>query len=114
MAKTFYVSPGRTNQRRQHDLVSIGDKLSYSVDFKAWAEQNAAVTTVTWTVESGNASVSGQSVSSSVATATIDFADAGRSLISVRGETAGGLKKTMWLDFMAADEENPTDDYGLS
>lgn len=111
MSTNFYVtSKGRPDLFR--DNISKGDAVTYSIDFTPWQEANSNISSVTWTVESGNAAVSGQSLTSGVASALITFADSGRSLISILATTATQKKKT-WLEVRAIDREVYAADYGL-
>lgn len=93
------------------DNVSMGDEVTYSIDFTPWQEANHTITSATWTVEAGNAAVSGDALTSSVATAQVTFSDAGRSLISVLAATATEKKK-IWLDLRATDRNCGVVDYG--
>jgi hypothetical protein len=94
------------------DNVSKGDADTYSFDFTPWQEANHTITSATWTVESGNASVSGKVLASGVASALVTFTDPGRSLISILATTATEKKKA-WLEVVAKDQSVCVDDYGF-
>jgi hypothetical protein len=101
MARTFYI----TSQSRQ-DVIDIpamvGDDQQISVDFRAWAEDNAALTTATWAVSAGDAAIDGTSLSGSVATARITTTNSGTSLISV-SVTDGTRTKKQFFRIAAKD-----------
>ena len=65
------------------DTASVGDVVKYSFDCSPWAEDNAAISAATWTVESGQASISGQALVSNVVTANITFSQSSCVLISI-------------------------------
>ena len=96
------------------DTVSIGDAVTYEFDCTPWQEDNNTISSATWTVESGNASISGQSLVSGVASALITFSQAGKALISLLLTTATEKKK-IWLEIRCKDLQAPLgDDYGIS
>lgn len=105
---TAYGKPDRFKDR-----VSKGDAVTYYINFSPWQEENSDITSVTWTVEAGQASVSGASESAGFATALVTFSSAGNNLISILATTAT-QKKKVWLEVYAADEEVFADDYGLT
>ncbi len=76
----YYIGAGRP-QRLSPILTMMGDVRSLTIDLSVWAEDNSAVTTVTWTTQSGQAAISSASVASSVATCTLTTAQAGQSMI---------------------------------
>lgn len=88
---TFYVRDRDRQAIRDHRAVK-GEAVSVSVDFSAWAEDNGAITSATWTVKNGNATVSGQALASNVASAVVTTANAGWSLIEVKGAGATHTK----------------------
>jgi len=111
MATEFYIT-AENNPQKLSD-VSFKDAVkSYSLDFSPWAEDNNTVTAVTWTVKSGQASVSGQALASNVATAQVTFSQEGGSLIQIKAET-GTETYILYLDILAKDPDLSTDDYGV-
>lgn len=92
---------------------SIQDVMQHAFDCAAWEGDNAAITSATWTVESGNASISNQAVASGLVTADITFAASGKVLISILLNTAGAAKKKLWLEVRVKDLQYETDDYGI-
>lgn len=112
MSTDFYVV-AKAKPDRFQDNVSKGDAVTYSVDFTPWQEENSNITSVTWTSGSGQAAISGQVLTSGVATALITFSQAGKNLISVLATTAT-QKKKVWLEIYAEDVDSEPDDYGAN
>lgn len=103
----------RNSPRIIRDVSFVGDAKTYELDFSAWAEDNHAVTSATWTVKAGSASVSGQSLTSNVATALITTEDSGGSLIEIKAET-GTETCMVYIDFLTKDPNiSGSDAYGL-
>jgi hypothetical protein len=111
MAKTFYITT-HTRQQRLTLLASEGDIQTVSLDFTAWAEDNAALTTATWAVVSGSATVAGQALASSVASARITTTDPGTSVISITA-TDGTRTKVVFIRVACKDPgaDWPASDY---
>lgn len=112
MPDKFYVT-AKAKPDYFTDNVSKGDAVTYDFDFTPWQEDNHTITSVTWTVEAGNASVSGQNLTAGVASALISFPDSGRTLISVLAQTATEKKK-IWLTAVAKDLTGGPTDYGFN
>lgn len=112
MATEFYVTANRKPDQYS-DNVSLNDAVTYSFDFSPWAEDNSNVSSVTWTVESGQAAVSGQALASNVASALLTFSSSGKNLISILATTAT-QKKKIWLETYVKDVNIYPDDYGLN
>jgi hypothetical protein len=111
---TEFILTAENNPEIFRDVTFKDAKKTYSFDFTPWAEDNHDVTTVTWTVQSGQAAVSGQALTSNVATALVTFSQAGRSLIQVKGATASNEVFIAHLDVVAKDPEAVfIDDYGI-
>lgn len=96
------------------DSASIGDVTKYSFDCSPWAEDNEAITSAVWTIESGEASVSGQAIASNVLSAVLSLSTSGKVLVSVLLSTAGGLAKKLWLEINVRDKKVDSGDYGLT
>lgn len=109
---TDFVVTARNNPNIFVDNVSKGDAVTYQFDFTPWQEDNSNITSVTWTVESGQAAVSGQALASGVASALLTFSEAGRNIISVLATTAT-QKKKVWLDVISRDQDLIVNDYGV-
>ena len=111
---TNFTITAKSNPELFKDVAMKDGVKTYSFDFKPWAEDNHDVTTVTWTVKSGQAAVSGAALSSNVATAKVTFSEAGGSLIQIKGATASNETYVAYLDVMAKDPNaNYANDYGV-
>jgi hypothetical protein len=101
------------NSERFYDVVSIDDKKTYQIDFSPWAEDNHSVSSINWSVESGEASISGQSLTSNVASALITFASSERNLIKIKATTSSEVY-VVWLEIKVKDPTfDFTDDYEM-
>lgn len=81
-------------------------------DFSPWAEDNGNVSAVTWTVESGNAGVSGEALASNVASAQITTSNQGGSMIRLKAVGTTDTK-VINLRVYAKDPRQAADDYGF-
>jgi hypothetical protein len=111
MSRKFVITAER-NPEILYDTVMAGTVKDYEFDFSPWAEDNAAVTAVTWTVKAGGGSVSGQALVANVASANVSLPDYGSSLIEITA-TAGALTCIQYLHIFAKDPKIPVGDYGL-
>lgn len=109
---TNYNVPAQAKPDRFTDEVSLNDAKLYKFDFTPWQEDNADITSVTWTVETGNAAVSSESETNGVAQALVTFNESGVQLITVLADT-GSQKKKVWLEVRVHDYKYPDNDYGL-
>lgn len=109
---TFYIT-SENNPQVLQDIGFVGQVIQYNFDFSQWAEVNDDVTTVTWTVESGQAAVSGTSVTSNVATGLVTLSEAGANMLKIVASTAAGMKQVVKLDLLVKDPMVGTDDYEL-
>ncbi len=94
--------------------VSEGDAVTFNFDFTPWQEDNNTITGVTWTVESGDVAVSGETLTAGVASALLTFANAGKHLVSITAATGTETRK-IWLEVCATDPQQVFDygdDYG--
>lgn len=78
----FYIMDKTREQVRQL-LQFKGDVKTLSIDFSSWADDNAAVTSATWTVERGQASISSETLASNIASCLVTTNTAGKSMIKV-------------------------------
>lgn len=78
-----YVVRANDRMSVRRALLLKGAVVPVQVDFAPWVEDGGAVTSVTWTVKSGNAAISGESLASNVASAVLTVADQGQSMIEV-------------------------------
>ena len=113
MSRTFYITT-QTRQQQLGVLQMAGDDETLNIDFSAWAEDNAELTSATWTVVSGTATVDGQSLATNVASARITTTLAGTSHIKLSA-TDGTHTKTVFILVMAKDPSviYSVSDYGF-
>lgn len=90
--------------------LAVGDNQEYSLDFSPWAEEYNGITSATWTVESGDASITNTVLAGNITTANITQSDEGKSLIKVSA-TDGTLVKNIYLDLYFYDPEEFFEDY---
>ena len=109
---TEFVVTAKINPGKFADTVSEGDASTYSIDFRPWQSDNSTITSVTWTVETGTATISNTALSSGIATALITFTQDGLCVISALATTASEKKK-VWIEVNVRDLKYPADDYGM-
>lgn len=95
------------------DTASIGDVVKYEFDCTAWQDDNDTITSVTWALESGQASIASQALSSGLVSGIVTLSQSGKALISLLLNTAT-RKKKIWLEIGVKDLEMPADDYGFT
>ena len=108
---TYFVRDRDRIQIRQLRTVK-NDAVPVTVDFSPWAEDNGTVSTVTWTVKSGSATISGEALSASSASAVVTTANPGDSLVEVKGAGATHTK-VFNLRVHAKDPYQAVPDYGF-
>lgn len=111
---TKFVISSENNVQKFHDVTFKGGAVKYSFDFSPWADDNATVTAVTWTVKAGSATISGDALASNVATALVTFGNVGSTLIQVKATTTSNGIYVAYLDVLAKDPQTGTSDYGLT
>src|SRR3990167_6370836 len=105
----FFIAEGRQHPRRI--LQYKGDVKSHSFDFTPWADDNGALTTATWTVESGQVTLSSKTLASSVASALFTTTEAGNSLVTL-SVTDGTHTEVVYIRVFAKDPQIVTsEDY---
>lgn len=109
--KTYYVTPTRV-RRCNHRLAFESGAETINFDYSSWAQVNGTVTTVAVTVESGEAAVSNESLTSNVKSFVVTTSQTGKSLIKLAA-TAGNNIDVQWLEVAAKDINYPADDYGM-
>jgi len=112
MTKFFVLNEQREQVRRI--LHFKGDIKSHSVDFSSWADDNANVTSVTWTVENGQASIGTEALSSNVASIILTTTEVGWSMLKAVA-TDGTHSEAVYIKVLAKDPQivSAIDDYGL-
>ena len=101
----FYISAANRQQVRRI-LQFAGDARKHTFDFNSWADDNGTVTTATWTVESGQATITGKTLTSNVASGiiTTTYADSGMIKLSV---TDGTHTKVVFIRYVCKDPQSP-------
>lgn len=99
----FFVTSKQRQEIRQRAQYK-GDVKALSVDFSPWAEDNSDVSTVTWSVESGNAAISSETLTSNVASALITTSEAGHSMIKLLA-TDGTHTEAVYIHIRARDPQ---------
>lgn len=100
---TDFVIATKDNPPMFYDNVSKGDAVTYTFDFSPWQDDNSAITSILWTIESGNAEITNQTFADGVASALVSFPDETRTTISVLATTTQERKK-VWLNVVAKDQ----------
>lgn len=109
---TNFTVVSQNNPQMFQDVSFKDGAVKYSVDFSPWSDDNATVTSVTWTVKSGSAVVSGQALASNVATALVTFSEAGGNMIQLKAVTTSNGIYIAYLDVLAKDWTSVATDYG--
>jgi len=108
----FYVMD-KTRQQVRQLLQFKGDIKALSVDFSSWADDNAAVTSATWSVESGQASIGTEALASNIASCLVTTSESGWSMIKLT-VTDGTHTQAIYIKCRAKDPQTVTsDDYGM-
>ena len=111
MSSNKFVIKAFDTQQTFKDNVSIDTARTYTIDLSPWAEENNNITTATWTVKSGAASVTNKTLASNVVSALITFSSAQNNLIKIKLETGTEIR-IVWLDIHVFDPNtNFTSDY---
>jgi len=87
------VVTAKMNADTLYAKLQKGDTELFEIDFKPWQSDNDNLVAVSWTVESGSATISGQSLTSGVASALVAAAEYGTTIISITATTATRTKK---------------------
>ena len=103
------------NRRKQiFKLLSFkGMTETVTVDYSPWADDNGAVTSVTVSVESGQATVANESIASNVKSMTIACSQEGASMLKLTSGGAGNPVDIQYIYVYCKDPTAITDDYGL-
>lgn len=106
----FFVSNEQRIQVRE--IIHFKDDIKkHSVDFNMWVDDNATVTGVTWTVESGQASISNESLTSNKSTITVTTTESGFSMLKAVA-TDGTHSEAVYIRLRAKDPQTEfRDDY---
>jgi len=107
-----YVIPQNRKIQRRNLLAFKGEGQKIQYDFAPWEAENGTVTTVTWSIISGQASISSETLASSKASAIVTTTEPGRSIIEIKALTDEGLTMVTNLRVTSLDNhecETPLD-----
>lgn len=104
---TDFVIDSQTRQQVLRILQFAGDVVTHRLDFNPWADDNGTVTSVTWTVESGSASIAGSALSSNTASTRVTTTDADSGIIKAVA-TDGTRSKAIYIYYVCKDPSATT------
>lgn len=79
MTKFYIMAETRIQVRKI--LHFKGDIKKHTFDFSSWVDDNGTVTSVTWTVESGQVSITSEALASNVNTLVLTTTEPGTSML---------------------------------
>ena len=82
-----YVVKYNRSQQLQNLFAYIGEAQTVKFDLTPWEEDNGSVSSVTWSTKAGDAAISNESLTSSIASAVITMSSEGASLIKLTATT---------------------------
>jgi len=95
------------------DTALINSAKTFSFNVSPWQENNNTVTSVTWTLKSGQAAITGAALAANVASALLTFGEAGRSKVQVKFTTTVETF-VIYLDILVKDPNaGIVEDYGI-
>lgn len=97
----FFVGT-ETRQQIRQILQFKGDIKKHTIDFSVWADDLAAVTGVTWTVESGDASIGTEALSSNLSSIILTTDNPGNSMIKALA-TDGTHSEAVYIRVLTKD-----------
>jgi hypothetical protein len=109
---TDFVITAENQPQKFFDVSFKGAAKTYSFDFSPWAEDNHDVTTATWEVITGTATVSGTTLVSNLAAALVTFPSEGGQLLKLTSTTSAE-KYVAYLDILVKDPQAAVEDYRL-
>lgn len=110
MALTLTLTANNNPQIFRH--VSFkGAAETITIDARALADDIGAISTATWSVESGEVDITSESLSSSQASALLTYDEQGRNLVKVTLDTGTDIY-VVFLFTLARDPYAPVWDYG--
>ncbi len=107
-----YVVTANRNRQIERMLAFKGGAETVEIDFSPWSDDNGDVDSVDWTVQSGQAAISGEALTVNVAEALITTSESGLSLIKVTA-TAGDNIGVFFLEVRSKDPQIQVVDYGM-
>jgi hypothetical protein len=110
MANSFVVRDNdRVGIRRMTTIKGAVEPIAF--DFSPWAEDQGNVTSATWSVIVGKATLSSKALSSNVASAVLSTPEPGETVIQILGIGATHTKPVR-IRVYTRDESTPISDYG--
>ena len=98
-----YAVPQNRKLQQRGLLAFKNEAQKVQFDFAPWETENGTITSVTWTVETGQATVTSESLASSKASAIISTPEYGRSSITIKATSDTGLVMVTTLNVTAKD-----------
>lgn len=112
MAKSFVIT-AKNNLEFFNSIEFIDGAETYSIDFSPWVDDNNTISTITWTLKSGQVTISSKSLNDNVASALLTFSQSGGNLIQIKADSGTEIY-IAYLSVFAKDLSNTfTDDYGM-
>ena len=105
-----YTIGHEPRQQTGRELFFKGDVKTLTINYGPWADDNANVTTVTWSVEKGQASIVSNSLTDNEARVTISTHESGNSII--RATATDGTNTNIF--FIRIKTKDPSIDLGCS
>lgn len=100
--KEIFIKSKNNNQVFK-DLVLVNEAKTYRVNLNQWAKSiNEDVSSVSWSIEEGQASVSNTTLTNNVASTLITFNGIGRVFIKIKATTTKEIK-LIGLDILVKD-----------
>lgn len=111
---TDYFIGAETRQEIRKILQYKGDVRKHTLDFNVWADDNANVTGVTWTVESGQSSIGTETLVSNVAGMILTSSEPTSGVLKAVA-TDGTHSEAIYFQYLVRDPQNfaQIPDYGL-
>lgn len=109
--KKFFVTPRRVRGVNRFIAYEDGVEL-VQFDYRAWAQENGDVSSVTWTVEDGQVAISSETLSANVAQAKFTTTERGGSLVKIKAVSSGGTD-IQFVRVMCRAPNRFVDDYGM-
>lgn len=107
----YIITANRRIQVR--NLLSYkGETQTHTIDFNPWSDDNGTVSAVTGSVESGQASIGNESLTSNVKTFTLTTSEVGSSMLKFTA-TAGNNIQPVYIRVLTKDPQETTEDYGF-
>jgi len=109
-----YVVKSNRSQQLRRLLAFKSEAQTIQYDFSPWETDNGTVTSVTWTKLRGQASITNESLSSSISSATITTPESGSSMIKITAIAGNNIFVTH-LRVLTKDPDRlyHYDDYGI-